>query len=156
MVCVHVQHHGSSSCACISYHGTGAGHKENVGPSLHANNNDGTHTLDALTNITFCLFAWSHIFKTSCVQFCLICVTINVHICSLLSHSIAHTGCPICLEAFKNPKETKCGHKFCTSCIQKALSYDPYCPSCKTPLRSIIGKQPPGGTMTHKVCHDCV
>jgi deltex-like protein len=57
--------------------------------------------------------------------------------------------CPICLEKLKSPLKTNCGHTFCKDCLEKALEYDPYCPSCKTPLREITGKQPPGGTMTH-------
>ena len=60
--------------------------------------------------------------------------------------------CPICLDVFKMPVKTKCGHVFCKGCIEEALRHDPYCPTCKKPLRSITGKQPLGGTMTHVVC----
>ena len=59
--------------------------------------------------------------------------------------------CPICLEVFKDPIKTKCGHKFCSTCLEKSLYYDPYCPICKKPLRSIVGKQPPNGTMSYQV-----
>ena len=59
--------------------------------------------------------------------------------------------CPICIDDFKNPTKTKCGHMFCKDCIEKALQYDSYCPTCKKPLRPITGKQPLGGTMTHTV-----
>ena len=61
-------------------------------------------------------------------------------------------ACPICLEAFKNPTKTSCGHAFCSGCLNKALQYDPYCPTCKKPLRTIVGKQPKGGRMSHRVC----
>ena len=59
--------------------------------------------------------------------------------------------CPICLDVFKTPIKTKCGHVFCKGCIEEALRHDPYCPTCKKPLRSITGKQPVGGTMTTSV-----
>ena len=61
-------------------------------------------------------------------------------------------NCPICLDKFTNPKRTKCGHQFCSGCLKEALKHDPFCPTCKQPLRSIIGKQPVGGQMTHRVC----
>ena len=62
--------------------------------------------------------------------------------------------CPICLDEFTNPTRTKCGHQFCSGCLEKALKYDPFCPTCKQALRPIIGKQPQGGQMTHRVCPD--
>jgi deltex-like protein len=67
------------------------------------------------------------------------------------THSPEDDECPICLEKFKSPVKTKCGHVFCKECIDKALEYDPYCPNCKKPLRAITGKQPTGGTMTFSV-----
>lgn len=64
----------------------------------------------------------------------------------------SYIECPICLDVFKMPLKTKCGHMFCKGCIEEALRHDSYCPTCKKPLRPITGKQPPGGTMTSLVC----
>ena len=63
----------------------------------------------------------------------------------------AEKNCPICLDGFKYPTRTKCGHQFCSSCLSKAMQYEPYCPTCKHVLRPIVGKQPQGGQMTQKV-----
>ena len=78
--------------------------------------------------------------------------------CSILIFFISHVDktCPICLDTFTNPKHTRCGHKFCSGCLEKALKFDPFCPTCKQALRTIIGKQPVGGTMTHKVCPEAI
>ena len=59
--------------------------------------------------------------------------------------------CPICLSGFKDPVKTKCGHSFCRGCINEAVQHSPYCPSCKTAIRTIVGSQPNGGKMTVKV-----
>ena len=64
---------------------------------------------------------------------------------------IFNSDCAICLERFTSPVKTKCGHIYCKKCIERALQFDPYCPTCKTPLRSVTGKQPHGGSMTHLV-----
>ena len=50
----------------------------------------------------------------------------------------------VCLEDFKNPVITKCGHKFCKECIHKSLDVSPYCPICKVVLRPLMGNQPDG------------
>ncbi|KAL5471268.1 hypothetical protein EMCRGX_G029364 [Ephydatia muelleri] len=70
------------------------------------------------------------------------------------THSAAHLHasgadpCPICLNDSDKPTATRCcGQKFCSSCLEQALCVSPYCPTCRTPLRQIIGNQPPG-TMT--------
>ena len=78
--------------------------------------------------------------------------------CNIPVFFISHLDktCPICLDEFTNPKRTKCGHKFCSGCLEKALKFDPFCPTCKQALRAIIGKQPVGGKMTHKVCPEAV
>jgi len=60
--------------------------------------------------------------------------------------------CPICLDVFKNPVRTKCGHQFCSACLSKAIQYEPYCPTCKHVLQPIVGKQPQGGRMSQMVC----
>lgn len=50
--------------------------------------------------------------------------------------------CPICLEVFRDPVTTACGHNFCMDCLQdywdhQALVGDcPYCPQCREPFSS--------------------
>ncbi|ELU10687.1 hypothetical protein CAPTEDRAFT_99768 [Capitella teleta] len=43
--------------------------------------------------------------------------------------------CPICLDLMKNAVSTKCDHKFCRLCIQKAIGHKSSipCPICKDP-----------------------
>ena len=78
--------------------------------------------------------------------------SVTTHMFFFISH--LDKICPICLDEFTNPKHTKCGHQFCSGCLKEALKHDPFCPTCKHPLRTIIGKQPQGGQMTHRVCPD--
>ena len=48
------------------------------------------------------------------------------------------TSCPICLEEFSekpnNQSMTKCGHKFCTSCLMQHLRKNNNCPCCRMQL----------------------
>uniref|UniRef100_A0A3B4ANM2 Uncharacterized protein n=1 Tax=Periophthalmus magnuspinnatus TaxID=409849 RepID=A0A3B4ANM2_9GOBI len=39
--------------------------------------------------------------------------------------------CPICLEVFKDPISTPCGHNFCKNCISKHWDNELSCPMCK-------------------------
>ncbi|ESQ49310.1 hypothetical protein EUTSA_v10021816mg [Eutrema salsugineum] len=39
--------------------------------------------------------------------------------------------CPICMCPLTEETSTKCGHIFCNSCIKKAISHQPSCPSCR-------------------------
>ncbi|KAJ8317527.1 hypothetical protein KUTeg_005431 [Tegillarca granosa] len=57
--------------------------------------------------------------------------------------------CSICLDRMKNPKVLKkCGHSFCTSCIEKQFALGkPKCPQCGMLYGTVKGNQPPG-TMT--------
>ena len=59
--------------------------------------------------------------------------------------------CPICLSEYKHPQTTKCGHIFCRECIEQSLKYSSFCPTCKTPLRTLRGNQPIGGQMNVQV-----
>jgi len=40
-------------------------------------------------------------------------------------------NCPLCLEPPTDSSATRCGHVFCTSCIQQALSVKRNCPVCR-------------------------
>lgn len=43
--------------------------------------------------------------------------------------------CTLCLEAFKDPSVTTCGHVFCWSCIQDWVKEKPECPLCRTAIQ---------------------
>ncbi|RDB19496.1 hypothetical protein Hypma_013604 [Hypsizygus marmoreus] len=42
-------------------------------------------------------------------------------------------SCPICLTNPKNASSTRCGHLFCTSCIEHAIEMSGVCPTCRKP-----------------------
>ncbi|XP_066473901.1 E3 ubiquitin/ISG15 ligase TRIM25-like [Tiliqua scincoides] len=50
--------------------------------------------------------------------------------------------CPICLEVFRDPVTTACGHNFCMNCLrvywdhQALIGEQPYCPQCREPFNS--------------------
>ncbi|KAJ6634551.1 hypothetical protein lerEdw1_013971, partial [Lerista edwardsae] len=50
--------------------------------------------------------------------------------------------CPICLEVFRDPVTTACGHNFCMDCLQvywdhqAMIGEQPYCPQCREPFSS--------------------
>jgi hypothetical protein len=53
--------------------------------------------------------------------------------------------CDICSEKFVNPKTLhKCGHVFCTRCIDRHLLYHPKCPTCGKTYETDKGDQPFG------------
>ncbi|XP_046569929.1 uncharacterized protein LOC124278256 [Haliotis rubra] len=52
--------------------------------------------------------------------------------------------CFICVSAIVNPKTLKCGHTFCTECIDAAFKHKKMCPTCKTVCGVITGDMPPG------------
>ena len=53
--------------------------------------------------------------------------------------------CTICLSEFKKKKTLeKCGHSFCTSCIEEAFKHNKKCPVCSYVYGVIIGDQPDG------------
>lgn len=43
--------------------------------------------------------------------------------------------CPICLGSIVEPSVTKCGHTFCTQCLQNAFKYKANCPKCSIELQ---------------------
>ncbi|KAK7471615.1 hypothetical protein BaRGS_00035712, partial [Batillaria attramentaria] len=57
--------------------------------------------------------------------------------------------CSICLESVRVPKTLeKCGHTFCTACIDKSFQMTrPACPECQTLYGIIKGNQPENGKM---------
>ena len=53
--------------------------------------------------------------------------------------------CSICLSDFTNKKTLdKCGHSFCTKCIDKAFKIKKQCPICLTAYGPLTGNQPKG------------
>uniref|UniRef100_A0A8C6E6B9 E3 ubiquitin-protein ligase n=1 Tax=Moschus moschiferus TaxID=68415 RepID=A0A8C6E6B9_MOSMO len=53
--------------------------------------------------------------------------------------------CAVCLNTISNKQVlSKCKHKFCTPCIEKAFSYKPVCPICHTSYGVQKGNQPKG------------
>ncbi len=44
--------------------------------------------------------------------------------------------CPICWDMLRDVLVTECGHRFCGSCIKRALGYNKECPSCRAPIAS--------------------
>ncbi|XP_050399507.1 uncharacterized protein LOC126816811 [Patella vulgata] len=60
--------------------------------------------------------------------------------------------CGICLDEMTNPKTLpKCGHKYCNDCIRHAFVNKPVCPECGMIYGVIMGNQPKGGKMIHKI-----
>ena len=59
--------------------------------------------------------------------------------------------CSICLNTAQKPKQLKCGHQFCTKCIDDALKYSQRCPNCMRSVSKLCGDQPENGRMTHVV-----
>ena len=60
--------------------------------------------------------------------------------------------CPICLDEIDNPKKLdKCGHTFCTDCIESSFrNHKPACPTCNTMYGMITGNQPRGTMEVHQ------
>ena len=53
--------------------------------------------------------------------------------------------CPICFCDFTNKMTlSKCGHSFCTECIDRAFKIQKKCPVCSTVYGPLIGNQPEG------------
>ncbi|XP_041361924.1 dentin sialophosphoprotein-like [Gigantopelta aegis] len=60
--------------------------------------------------------------------------------------------CAICMDDITNPKRlSKCGHTFCTDCIDNCFNnFKPVCPTCNMVYGILTGDMPPG-TMSDKV-----
>ena len=53
--------------------------------------------------------------------------------------------CSICLSDFTDKKTLhKCGHSFCSACIDEAFKHQKKCPVCSQVYGPLIGNQPPG------------
>ncbi|KAI0255975.1 hypothetical protein BJV78DRAFT_1118698 [Lactifluus subvellereus] len=55
---------------------------------------------------------------------------------------ISSRECPICLDTFRDPVVTPCGHLSCDACIKTHIraSQDPYearCPTCRSPFPTV-------------------
>lgn len=55
--------------------------------------------------------------------------------------------CVVCIEEPIAPKTLRCGHTFCTDCIDKWFKTNPACPTCSEIQGIRVGDQPVGGTM---------
>lgn len=53
-------------------------------------------------------------------------------------------SCTICLDTVQDEKTLKCGHYFCTECIDTVFKYKPACPVCNTFYGLYEGTQPQG------------
>ena len=56
--------------------------------------------------------------------------------------------CGVCLDTPKQPKTLdKCGHAFCSDCLDQRFAVKPVCPDCQAVYGTIRGNQPQGGKM---------
>ena len=61
------------------------------------------------------------------------------------------SNCSICLDHMTNPKKLhKCGHSFCSECIDNAFKHQQKCPICSEVYGVLTGNQPPGRMTTRK------
>ena len=50
-------------------------------------------------------------------------------------HYVTENDCPICINNIKNPlRLDKCGHEFCTDCINTWMYRKNSCPNCREPI----------------------
>jgi len=60
--------------------------------------------------------------------------------------------CVICLSRVRNPKALKCGHVFCSSCIDEHFKKSkPSCPTCGSIYGRVQGTQPRDGKMSYVI-----
>ncbi|XP_041360604.1 uncharacterized protein LOC121376883 isoform X2 [Gigantopelta aegis] len=71
---------------------------------------------------------------------------------STVSKTTGPDTCAICMDEITNPKRlSKCGHTFCTDCIDNCFNnFKPVCPTCNMVYGILIGDMP-SGTMRNKV-----
>ena len=64
---------------------------------------------------------------------------------NVLDPSEAEGDCPICMDKFNQPRKLeKCGHIFCSECIEAYFEYKPTCPTCGAIYGKVTGDQPHG------------
>jgi len=56
----------------------------------------------------------------------------------LVDENLNPFECPVCLEAFKQPVATRCGHVFCKKCLIRAMEPSKLCPKCRTSVISFV------------------
>lgn len=49
-------------------------------------------------------------------------------------------NCVICMDKIDDPKMLKCGHRFCTDCIDQQFKFKQQCPTCFSVCGEITGK----------------
>lgn len=52
------------------------------------------------------------------------------------SKTSIHFSCPICFELISEATITRCGHTYCSKCIQKSIEMNKKCPKCNQTLTS--------------------
>ena len=64
----------------------------------------------------------------------------------------------MCLDEIEEPKKlNKCGHTFCTACIDEYFKRaGKRCPVCEEPYGVIVGNQPPGSMTWHEQRYNSV
>lgn len=45
-----------------------------------------------------------------------------------------HYSCPVCFELISEATITRCGHTYCSKCIQKSIEINKKCPKCNQSL----------------------
>lgn len=50
------------------------------------------------------------------------------------SNLLPHFSCPICFELINEATITRCGHTYCSKCIQKSIEINKKCPKCNQSL----------------------
>ena len=75
--------------------------------------------------------------QTSLEDFCLTCAQAHPinsnHVFHYSNDDIEDLNCDICLSPFLSPMDLKCGHTFCSICLDAHLEKSLFCPICNEP-----------------------